>query len=162
MHETIAEALARADISPCVAVPCKNFLQLLPRLEQDADRELIFVAREEEGLGVCAGAYLAGRRPVLICQNSGLGNLVNAYCSLNQYFEIPVFLMVSHRGDAAEKVAAQKPMGEITQPLLDLMQIENHTLADPAQADEVAGHLEQYKRQRRSRALLMPASFWKG
>jgi sulfopyruvate decarboxylase subunit alpha len=160
VHETIAEALKRADISPSVAVPCKNLAPLLLILEKQPERMVIYPAREEEGLGICAGAYLAGSFPILICQNSGLGNLVNGYCSLNQFYEIPVFLLVSHRGDEREKIAAQKPMGEISKRLLDLLGIENHTLDRPDQASQVLGHLEQYRRQRRSRALLLPSGFW--
>ena len=160
VHETIAEALKRADISPCVAVPCKNLAALLLILERQPERMVIYPTREEEGVGICAGAYLAGRFPILICQNSGLGNLVNAYASLNQFYEIPVFLLVSYRGDEREKIAAQKPMGAISKDLLDLLGIENHTLDRPDHASQVLGHLEQYRRQRCSRALLLPSGFW--
>ena len=121
---------------------------------------LIYPAREEEGLGICAGAYLAGRFPVMILQNSGLGNLVNAYCSLNKYFEIPVFFIISHRGGADEPVAAQKPMGAISKALLDLLGIRNHSLDRPEQACEVIGHLQRYREDRRSAGLLLPPGFW--
>jgi len=157
----ILAALDSVDIRPCVTVPCKLLAPLIRALEMVPERELMYVAREEEGLGICAGAYLAGCFPILICQNSGLGNLVNAYCSLNQFFDVPVFFLISHRGTEGERVAAQRPMGRITPALLDIMGVEHFTLANPEQATEIRGHLEAYRTARRSRALLLPHSFWR-
>jgi sulfopyruvate decarboxylase subunit alpha len=160
INQAIYDALKRADIRPCVSVPCKQFAPLLQLLEQDPERKLIYPAREEEGLGICAGAYLNGLFPVLIIQNSGLGNLVNAYCSLNQFFGIPLFFMVSHRGGIREKIDAQKPMGAITKHLLDLLNIPSTELTEPDQVGEVLTLLNQYRQCRHSHALLLPAEFW--
>jgi len=157
----ITAALEAEDIRPCVTVPCKLLARLLRGLEALPERELMYATREEEGLGICAGAYLAGRLPVLICQNSGLGNLVNAYCSLNRFFGIPVFFLISHRGTGEEPVAAQRPMGAVVGRLLDVMGVEHFTLDDPAQAPEIGAHLRAYRSSRRSRALLLPRSFWR-
>ena len=162
VHKQVLAALARADISPCIAVPCRHFMDLLLDLQGEPDRMLIYPAREEEGLGICAGAYLAGRFPIMIIQNSGLGNLVNAYCALNQFYSIPVFFLVSYRGDHNEKIAAQCPMGKICQRLLDLMDVENFVLDDPGQAPEILDHLQAYRAGRRSRAILLRPTFWKG
>ena len=38
---------------------------------------------DAEAVAVAAGAWLAGRRTVAMCQNSGLGNTVNPLTSLN-------------------------------------------------------------------------------
>ena len=124
-------------------MPCRQLAPLLYLLERDPGRNLIYPAREEEGLGICAGAYLAGFFPVMIIQNSGLGNLVNAYCSLNQFFEIPVFFMISHRGGAMEPIDAQKPMGAITPRLLDILNIPSTELTGPDQAEEVLQGMAQ-------------------
>ena len=158
--EIIYLALRHERISPCVAVPCRKLNTLLMRIQQDPERRLIYPAREEEGLGICVGAYLAGCFPVMLLQNSGLGNLVGAYCSLNQFFDIPLLLLVSQRGTASEPVAAQRPMGAITTDLLDLLHIEHHTPDRPQQAEQVIDVIGAYKRARRSCALLLSPEFW--
>ena len=49
-------------------------------------------------MGICAGAALAGRRPALFVQSSGIGNMINALLSLTQFYELPLALFVSRRG----------------------------------------------------------------
>lgn len=160
VEQVILEALEAAGISPCVAVPCKRMAPLLEQLEALPQRRLIYPTREEEGLGICAGAFLAGAFPVMLIQNSGLGNLVNAYCSLNQYFGIPLMLLISQRGDAEEKVDAQNPMGSISADLLNLLGFEQHTFDRPQQAVQVAALVQTYRRERRSIAALLQGGFW--
>ena len=161
MIETfILDQFTKYDIAPCVAVPCKFFSKLLVELAEVSERQLIFPAREEEGLGICAGAHLAGHSGVMIIQNSGLGNLVNAYCSLNNYFNIPVCFLVSHRGGPTEPVEAQKPFGEITEDLLALLQIKAINLHSPDQQADFEMAMELYCREKQSVALLTQPSFW--
>ena len=84
---------------------------------------MITVTREEEGVGLLAGAWLGGRRGALRMQNSGLGNCVNALGSLCAASLIPLVLVISHRGDLGEFNPAQVPMGQATQPILDALGI---------------------------------------
>ncbi|HBH79831.1 MAG TPA: sulfopyruvate decarboxylase subunit alpha, partial [Nitrospira sp.] len=39
--------------------------------------------REDEAVGIAAGAYMAGRVPAVLMQNSGLGTCLNTLISLN-------------------------------------------------------------------------------
>ncbi len=52
----------------------------------------IQVCREEEGVGIAAGAALAGKKPLLLMQNSGLGNTINALMSLTRLYRLPLFI----------------------------------------------------------------------
>ncbi|MCL5237825.1 MAG: sulfopyruvate decarboxylase subunit beta [Nitrospirae bacterium] len=70
------------------------------------------LAREEEGIGICAGAALAGRRPAMFVQSSGIGNMINALLSLTGFYKFPLALFVSRRGVYKEKIEAQVPMGQ--------------------------------------------------
>ena len=69
------------------------------------------LTREEEGVGICAGAALSGRRPAMFVQSSGIGNMINALLSLTAFYELPLALFVSRRGVYKEKIEAQFPMG---------------------------------------------------
>lgn len=100
------------------SVPDKGIAALLEAL--DADDRFIHVpcTREEEAVGLCAGAAFAGRRGVLLTQNSGIGNTVNALTSLVEFYDLPLLILVSQRGGEGERIAAQRPMGRATRPVL--------------------------------------------
>ena len=141
-----------------VSVPCKYLAELISIVEQEAaqDKEVTYtpVTREEEGIGVCAGAYLAGRKPAILMQNSGLGNSINAICSLLNLYDIPITMVVSHRGTAGEKIDAQIPMGRAAKGLLETARVG--TIEIPNQ-----GELRWLRcAERESVALLFPISYW--
>lgn len=135
----VAEALRRNDIRLFATVPDFIVSQVLEHLWADPDCRVITVSREEEGLGLLSGAFLAGQRGALIIQNSGLGNSVNTLASLNVAAQIPVILVVSHRGDLGEFNPAQVPMGQAAERVLDALDIRHttpHTIEEfEAQAD---------------------------
>lgn len=117
----ILSALKAGGVDFVVSVPCKLLAELIRELEKD--RTLLYtpVTREEEGVGLCAGAYLGGRLPCMVMQNSGLGNTVNAMASLVTLYRLPMVLIISFRGTPGEAISAQVPMARLTRPLLDLL-----------------------------------------
>jgi sulfopyruvate decarboxylase subunit alpha len=159
-EDDVRELLARHGIDLILTVPCKYIANLITDLEADARFEVVYPTREEEGLGIAAGAHLAGRRPALLIQNSGLGNLVNAHCSLNQFYGIPVCMIISHRGDELERVPAQRPMGSVSRDLLQLMHIECVELRTPADLPRVHEGLRRYVEKGESVAFLGKKTFW--
>jgi len=95
-----------------VYVPDNPLSHVLRVFQQHySDVNLLLATREEEAFGIAAGLYLGGRLPTVMLQSSGLGNSLNALTSLLIPYQIPVFTIVSMRGDTAEWNAAQVPMG---------------------------------------------------
>ncbi|WP_457611711.1 sulfopyruvate decarboxylase subunit alpha [Methanocaldococcus sp.] len=123
MPEAIYEGIKKANIDFICSVPCAKFKKLLELIEKDEDIKHIPVTREEEAFGICAGAYLTGKRTAIIMQNSGLGNSINAIGSLYKIYQIPTLLIISHRGLLKEEIPAQIPMGLWTKKLLDVCEI---------------------------------------
>ncbi|MBI4593650.1 MAG: hypothetical protein HY728_05495 [Candidatus Rokubacteria bacterium] len=119
----VADVLRRNDIRTFATVPDSIVGHVLEHLRADAGCRVVTVTREEEGVGLLAGAWLAGRRGALLMQNSGLGNCVNALASLCVASQIPLVLIISHRGDLGEFNPAQVPMGQATGPVLDALGI---------------------------------------
>ena len=143
-----------------VSVPCKLLAELITLLEKDPQIVYSPVTREEEGLGILAGAYLAGKQPAIVLQNSGLGNSINAIASLLNYYRIPVVFIISHRGTAGEKIEAQKPMGEATRKLLEAVNIPYYEIASMEALYLFNAGVQETYRQQRSVAFLFPFSFW--
>ena len=54
--------------------------------------------REDEAVAMAAGAYMAGKIPAVLMQNSGLGTSLNTLISLNMIYCQPCILIVSWRG----------------------------------------------------------------
>ena len=120
LYETIKDS----GIDLILSLPCIMLKGLLQLIEEKNEIQHIPITREEEGVGIAAGAYLGGKTPAILMQNSGLGNSVNAIKSLLQLFKIPVIFIMSHRGAEGEKIVAQIPMGQLTPDLLDLLKME--------------------------------------
>lgn len=119
------------------------------------------VTREEEGVGICAGAYLGGMSPALIMQNSGLGNMINALASLDILYGIPLLVIASHRGVEGEQMIGQVPMGRLTEPLLRAMDIEIFVPTPQSAKNDLRVAWEHALRDRRPVAVLLKPSFWR-
>jgi phosphonopyruvate decarboxylase len=124
-------------------VPC-SYLKGLINAAQDFG-EYIIAANEGDAVAVCAGAYLGGKKPVVLMQNSGLTNAMSPLTSLCAVFRIPVLVFVSLRGEEGIFDEPQHALtGTITIPLLDLMGIPWEYLSDDC--GEAAGQLDRAAR----------------
>jgi len=136
-----------------VGVPCSLVKAVLAELER---RRLYFgETREDAALGVAAGAYLAGRRPVVIMQNSGLGVSLNALGSLHLLYRLPCLLVVTWRGDEGRDAPEHLVMGEVLPRVLEVFGIPLRALDGRALDADVAWAAEEMGRTRRPVALLV-------
>ena len=119
--EAIYNGLKDAGINFIVSVPCVNLSRLLEMIDEDDEIIHVPVTREEEGIGLCAGAFLGGKKPAILMQNSGLGNSINALKSLTELYEFPLLMIMSHRGTKGENICGQIPMGQSTPLILEAM-----------------------------------------
>jgi len=131
--EAIYYGLKEAGIDFIVSVPCVNLTKILNMIDEDDEIIHVPVTREEEGIGICAGAYLGGKKTAILMQNSGLGNSINALKSLMELYQIPILMIMSHRGTEGENICGQVPMGESTPKILDAM---DFTFFKPENPDE--------------------------
>jgi sulfopyruvate decarboxylase subunit alpha len=164
MDPTLAvySGLKRAGIDFAASVPCINLQQLLNLVGEDPHIIHVPVTREEEGVGLCAGAWMGGRRPALLMQNSGLGNSINALASLDLLYRIPLLMIISHRGCEGEQLVGQVPMGQLTPGLLDVMAIPRFSPASAEAEDVVVRAWALASTERRPVAVLLDISFWRG
>ncbi len=119
------------------SVPCANLKNLLNLIESERKIFHLPTTREEEAFGICAGAYLSGKKTAILMQNSGLGNSINAIASLYKVYQIPTLLIISHRGLLKEQIPAQIPMGLWTEKLLDVCEIPFFKPKNPEEAYKI-------------------------
>ncbi|MEH7124729.1 phosphonopyruvate decarboxylase [Bacillus sp. JJ1773] len=104
-------------------VPC-SFLKSLINYSIN-ECEYIAAVNEGDAIAIASGAFLGGRKPVVLMQNSGLTNCISPLTSLNYPFQIPILGFVSLRGEPGLADEPQHElMGQITTQLLELMQIK--------------------------------------
>ncbi|MDH4184391.1 MAG: sulfopyruvate decarboxylase subunit alpha [Nitrospinota bacterium] len=136
-EERTIQALKNAGATVAAVLPCdknKNLYQAM-----FSHFKCVEISREEEGVGICAGAALAGARPLMLIQNSGLGNMINAMASLTRHYAFPLPMLMSWRGMASEIIEAQRWMGRYVPRIMDAMDIPYHQINS---ADEIE-HLER-------------------
>ena len=118
------------------------------------------LTREEEGVGICAGAALAGKRPAMLIQNSGVGNMVNALLSLTLFYELPLAIFLSHRGVYKEDIPAQIPMGEAVPALLEAMGIGYSHVSGQDELDKIEKQLNDVYSGNKVHAFLLSPAIW--
>jgi sulfopyruvate decarboxylase subunit alpha len=116
-------------------VPCSLVASLIAALERHG---WVAETREDAALGLAAGAALAGRLPVVVMQNSGLGVSLNALGSLQTIYELPCLLVVTWRGHEGKDAPEHLVMGAAMPAILDAMRIPWRVLDAAAARDDVA------------------------
>lgn len=138
--EWFAEALRRG-YDFVTGVPCSFLTPFINYAISNEATRYVGAASEGEALGIAAGAWLGGRKAIALCQNSGLGNMVNPLTSLAWPFRIPALLVVTWRGQPGVKDEPQHQlMGAVTPRLFDLMEIPHAPF--PTEAAEIAPTLD--------------------
>lgn len=159
IDDEIIRQLKEAGIDFACGVPCSMLKGVLEKINNHIS--YVSVTREEEGIGVCVGASLGGKKPVLLMQNSGLGNCINALLSLVKLYEFPLLLLIAHRGGPEEKIVAQIPMGRATPKLLRVMGIEFVRINRKEELNKINSIVESAFDQNETKAILFGASLWK-
>ena len=122
-------------------VPCSFLTPLINGAINHERLAYVGAASEGEAVAIASGAWLAGHRTIVMCQNSGLGNAVNPLTSLNDPFRIPTLLIVTWRGGPGIGDEPQHDlMGRITPNVLDLMEVPHRPF--PAAEADVAAALD--------------------
>jgi sulfopyruvate decarboxylase beta subunit len=159
-EERLLGILRDAGVDFTASLPCEKIKVLLEMVGGNFSH--VPLTREEEGVGICAGAALAGRRPAMFVQSSGIGNMINALLSLTQFYELPLSIFVSQRGIYKEKIAAQFPMGRRLPAILRGAGIGFSLISGEGDFGAMEKKLGQSDRKNGIHAFLMNPAIWEG
>lgn len=149
----VYDALRNCNVEIMSALPETWLVHLIRMAEDDPDATLVRLAKEEEGVGVSAGAHLAGVKSVMLMQNHGFLASINGIVSLAHLYKIPLLMLISYRGEFGERDPWQTEGGGATVPLLDALGIPWDRLDHP---DQVAPRIQ--KAQTLADAALKPVA----
>ena len=134
-HETVLESFKSNDVRLVVYVPDNVLTPLIAAVEADPFFVCFACTREEEALGIVAGAWMGGMRGAVLMQTSGFATIPNALASLALPYQIPAVIFVSERGTLGEYNLGQSLVRHTIRPVLDSLAIEHHTIT---RQDEIA------------------------
>ena len=125
----IYEALKSCGVHLVSALPETWLVHLIRMAEDDPEMSLVRLAKEEEGVGISAGAHLAGVKSAMLMQNHGFLASINGIVSCAQLYRIPLLMLISYRGEFGERDPWQTEGGLVTRHVLDALRIPTDTLS---------------------------------
>jgi sulfopyruvate decarboxylase subunit alpha len=114
----IFQTLKECDIRLVSALPETWLVHLIRMTDEDPDMILVRLAKEEEAVGISAGAHFAGVKSALLMQNHGFMASINGIVSFAHLYKIPLLMLISYRGSFGERDPWQTQGGNVTEPLL--------------------------------------------
>lgn len=147
----------RYGIGPYIEVPCSILAPVISELEKDPACEVMNPVNEAVAMGLAAGSYLATKKvPVVLMQNSGLCNAMNAVTSLYQIYGIPVLFLISWRGEPGKGDAPEHDiMGTNLKKILRILEVPYKVLSRKNFKKEVRGIINTVKKTNHPAALLL-------
>ena len=126
-HEIVLQTLKRNDVRLVPYVPDRVLTALIKNLHADPFFTTFATAREEEAVGIIAGAWMGGSHGAVLMQTSGFATLANVLASLVVPCQIPLVMVVSERGTLGEFNYGQSLVCRTMRPVLDSLAMEHHT-----------------------------------
>jgi sulfopyruvate decarboxylase subunit alpha len=133
--QNVVDAIKKAGIEFVATLPDENIVELIKAVDRDPELEHIPLCREEEGIGICAGLYLTGKKTALIMQNAGFLNSCNALTTLSLQFQIPALLLIYYAGDIGDR--GFTTVGSVTEPVLAALGIRTYIPRDPEKFSDI-------------------------
>jgi len=138
--DAIIREIKRADIRFVVALPDRTTShQLLRRLLNDRELRVVQVCKEDEGLSICAGLYATGHRALLLIQNTGLLDSINAVRGVAVELQNPVCMMVGllSKEPGVAPTKSQNYGVKIVEPILDAMGVTHALVEQAADVEQI-------------------------
>jgi sulfopyruvate decarboxylase subunit alpha len=134
--DAVVDGLKTAGVDFISLMPDSDFSVLQERVASDRHFTYVPVSNEAIGVGVCAGAWLSGKRPALLVPTSGL--LVAAWplTSLCMAWSLPLLLLIPYRGDIGDAFWLMGPYKDTTEPLLKVLNAPYSVIAKTAEVSK--------------------------
>ena len=159
-EERFHAILQRAGIDVVLTNPCARIKEFLKLLESQSDFDIIQLPREDLGIGIAGGAFLAGKKPILLIQSTGLGNLMNSLASLTLTYQFPLLIFCSWRGAIDEPIEAQKRFGNALPGIFQALNVPIHLIKKQSDVSIVEEVLKVSFVDRSAHIFLLSPRLW--
>ena len=159
-EQKVVDILKNNRIDMAATLPCDRIKALLPLIAKNI--KTIPLTREENGIGICAGAYLGGGRSVMVIQSTGIGNMINALLSLNITYGIPLPIIASWRGVYKELIEAQWQFGKKLPAILEACGIKFTIIESQKEIDKIDEAIKESFGGSHPHVILICPAVWEG
>ena len=136
----IIDAIVASGIDFVVSVPDITTSEgLLRPLAQLNSPRLIRVCKEDEGIGICAGLAYTGKRALLLIQQTGMLDSINAIRGVAVEYALPACMMVGllEKEPGVPPRQSKRYGVRIVEPILDAMGIPYHEIEEDADVGRI-------------------------
>lgn len=126
--ERIVGALTNAGVTIAASLPDSWLSAVIDRVDAEKTIRHVRVTREDDGVGICAGASLGGKRAALVCQNAGILLSANALAGYGLHHQLPFLVLAAYRGSHDDTFHYQMYKGLVTEPVLRGLQLPHHVV----------------------------------
>jgi sulfopyruvate decarboxylase TPP-binding subunit len=143
--EAIVDEIEALGVTHVINVPDTHQKSVLALLSRRSHPTLITACTEDEAIGINAGLYSGGKRPMLLIQQTGLLASINCVKGIAMDARIPTFMLVGLFNRDVTKAPSEDPKRVINRisPTLDTWGIPWYPLERPEQIGAIA---EAYQR----------------
>jgi sulfopyruvate decarboxylase alpha subunit len=157
-HASVVKALKANEVRLVTYIPDNVLSPLIDAVHADPWFRVICPAREEEAVGIVAGAWMAGVRGITLMQTSGFATLANVLASLIVPYQIPALLLISERGTLGDHQLGQAIVCRTMRPVLQTLGIEHFAIERLEDVEFVVGSMakQAYATQAPAALILSP------
>jgi sulfopyruvate decarboxylase TPP-binding subunit len=131
LGEVLRDGLLECGTDFVVGLPCSGLSRAQQLCAESPGLTYVPVANEGTGLGLCAGAWLGGRRPAAVIENFGIFAATYQLLRGHYSYGIPTLLIGEYRGDTGDQEFFAES-GELTEPLLAALRVNTRVLDSAA------------------------------
>jgi sulfopyruvate decarboxylase TPP-binding subunit len=155
----VVDAIGSVGATHLVTVPDTNLRTVLSRIDAGSRLPTVRAATEDDVVGICAGLWMAGGRPVALMQQVGLFASVNSLRAFTHDQRIPLAIVAGLYGrDVTAPVAEQRSASvQLCIPLLEAIGIRWRLAEGPGEAGAIAAGLAQAYRDECTSVVLIGA-----
>jgi sulfopyruvate decarboxylase TPP-binding subunit len=135
----LADAVRALGVTHIICVPDTNLRTTIAALEREPGPQMIYACTEDEAIGINAGLYITGKKPMLLIQNNGLYACINTLKAMPLDAQIPTFFLIGQFGRDAAKTVEDNPRRAVNrlEPTLDTWGVPFFRLESPADLGNV-------------------------
>lgn len=140
----LSELIYEAGITFITGVPDSEFRDLIAELEHsELDRKYVQATREDNAIALAVGAYLAGERPLIFMESSGIGNAIDALTSLATIYGIPLVLLIAWAGYKGRDIPHHNVIGKPLLPILTSLEIPTFEVSLGGPPENIADAIKE-------------------
>ena len=156
----ILSAVKASGVEVVVSVPdIVTSEGLLRSISNDPEIRHVRVCKEDEGVSICAALSYCGVRALLMMQQTGMYDSMNAIRAIAAGYGLPVCMLIGLQGAAADEDPRRSQLHIVrcALPTLDAVEVDHHVLRRAGDVAAVAPAIDGAYRNSRPVALFVGA-----